>query len=135
VGGHALRDGALDDPQTVAWLAETVVPVWVNVRREPIPDFPARDEVLLGAKLDGAGRVRDLGSQGFFLRWLVLDPDDLSLLNRQAPTVGGSVSQLFQQGAFSYAQVRPKAVREVVEAALEALDATDQSRNPAQPRR
>lgn len=102
----------------VAFITQQFVPVWVNVRQVPIPDFPARDEVLVGAKLDDEGRVRDLGSQGFFLRWVVLDPVDLALLNPQAPTVGGSVRQLFADGAFAYAQVRPKAVRAVLDEAL-----------------
>ena len=122
MGGHALRDGALDDAETVAFLTERVVPVWVNVRQEPVPAFPARDEVLLGALLDDEGRVRDLGSQGFFLRWLILDPDSLALLNPQAATAKGSVRQLFREGAFAYAQVHPKEVRRVVTDALAAWE-------------
>lgn len=118
MGGHALRDGALDHPETVAWIDREVVPVWVNVRQDPIPAFPDRDAVLLGTKLDEDGRVRDLGSKGFFLRWLVLDPHDLALLNPQAASAGQSVGQLFDEGAFAYAQTRPRAVRGVLEDAV-----------------
>jgi hypothetical protein len=107
-----------------------VVPVWVDVRQQPVPEFPARDDILVGTRLDDDGRVRDLGSQGFFLRWLILDPHDATLLNPQAPTVAGSAKQLLREGAFAYAQVRPKAVRAVVEEALQAYEAHRATEQP-----
>lgn len=95
-----------------------MVPVWINVRQDPIPDLPERQDILLGARIDEDGRIVDLGSKGFFLRVLVLDPHDLSLLNRQEDTAAGSVAQLGREGAFSYAQQQPRGVRPMLEAAL-----------------
>ncbi len=92
---------------------------WVNIRRDPIPDFPARDDILLGATLDEQGRVRDPGSLGFFLRSLVIDPRDEALLNPQVDTAWASVDTFTSDGNFAYAQVRPDAVLQILDEGLE----------------
>lgn len=117
MGGAALRGGALNNSEVVAHINRDFVPVWINARRTPLPDFPDREEVLMGTKLTEEGLVKDLGSQGFFLRIVVLDPDDLALLNRQAPTAAESVKTFTKEGHFAYAQATAAQLRPMLEAA------------------
>lgn len=106
----------------IALLDEEFVVQWVNIRREPIPDFPARDDIQHAATIDREGWVHDIGSMGYFLRLVVLDPEDLELLNPQADTAEGSFQQLFQVGHFAYAQVRAEPVLAMLEDALAAYE-------------
>lgn len=117
MGGAALRGGALNNREVVEHINRDFVPVWVNARSTPLPDFPDREEVLMGTKLTEEGLVKDLGSQGFFLRIVVLDPEDLALLNRQAPTAAESVKTFTQEGHFAYAQAYARQVVPMLEAA------------------
>mgnify|MGYP000848235178 CR=1 FL=1 len=103
---------------------DNFVPVWVNVRQQPVPDFPARAEVLLGTRLDETQHVENLLSQGFFLRSLVLAPEDLRLLNPQAATVAASASTFSQRGYFAYAQTAKDDYVPMLTRALEAYRAT-----------
>jgi hypothetical protein len=83
---------------------ERFVPVWINIREEPIPDLGAIDAALQGIALDAGRRVSGGFSQSFFLRSLVLSPDGGTLMNPQdKPSLG----HLFSQGYFPYAQVKP----------------------------
>lgn len=102
---------------------EHFVPVWVNVREQPLPEFPARAEVLLGTTLDDRQHVENLFSQGFFLRSLVLAPEDLRLLNPQAATVAASASTFSQHGHFAYAQTAKDDYLPMLGRALEAYRA------------
>ncbi|MEZ4320124.1 MAG: hypothetical protein R3F61_21775 [Myxococcota bacterium] len=104
----------------LATLDASFVVQWVNIRKEPIPDFPFLDDILLGAQIDADRRVRDPQSLGFFLRELVIDPRDERLLNPQAESSWASVETFASDGNFAYAQVHPDAVMEVLETSLEA---------------
>ena len=50
---------------------ENFVPVWINVRTEPLPNLPFWSEVLINAHLDTRNRIIDPFSDGFFLRTVV----------------------------------------------------------------
>ncbi len=68
--------------ETVEWICGQFVPIWVNIRRDPVLDLPDLDAIAAGATIHPeTRRVRDVGSTGFFLRVLALDPRDLHLLN------------------------------------------------------
>jgi hypothetical protein len=82
-----------------------VVPVWIDVRREPMPARPWVAPLLLNAQLDAEGRVVDAFSQGFFLREAVLTPDGETLLNPAGDTVTASIGRFAIDGAFSYAEM------------------------------
>ncbi len=94
------------------------MPVWVNVREEPVPSFPARHRVLLGTVLTEEDKVLDPFSQGFFLRTVVLDPVDLRLLNEQPGTLAGSAARMGSKGHFSYAQTQPQEFLEMLRGVL-----------------
>lgn len=96
------------------------VPVWINTRAEPVPEFPDREEVLMGARLNRKGKLGGAAAQGFFLRVVVLDPADLRLLNRQAPTAEASVGTFLREGHFAYAQARADDLLPMMASALEA---------------
>lgn len=106
------------------------MPVWIDVRRTPVPDLPAIREALIAAELDEEGRVRDLFSLGFFLRSLVLSQDGRTLLNPQPNTVEGSVELFSQRGYFSYAQVRPSDYLEMLALALSRHGSTAMREQP-----
>jgi hypothetical protein len=94
---------------------ERFVPVWVNIRREPIPDFPSVDQAIAGIELDSYRRVTGGFSRKFFLKSVVLSPDGQTLLNPQdQPGLG----HLFSQGHFPYAQVKAEDYLTMLEAAL-----------------
>jgi hypothetical protein len=81
------------------------VPVWINVRRQPVPRWAFVGQVLLNGRLDAAHRIKDPFSEGFFLRSVVITPDGQTLLNPQPPTVLGASMQFFVRGDVSYAQI------------------------------
>lgn len=89
----------------IALVNERFVPVWINIRREPLPKLSALRRVLIAGNVNPDGYVTDLVSQGFFLRSAVLTPDGQELLNPQLETVAGSFESLRRHGYFSYAQV------------------------------
>ena len=94
---------------------ERFVPVWIDIREEPIPDLPAIDRAVEGIELDGRRRVPDGFSKGFFLRSVVLSPDGRELLNPQdKPSLG----HLFSQGYFPYAQVKADDYLSMLESVL-----------------
>lgn len=94
--------------------------VWVDVRKDAMP--PLADEVqrayLIAASVDDRGHIKDAASRGFFLRSLVLDPDDERLLNPQASTVAGSTATQSRTGYYAYAQTRPGDYVNMLRAAL-----------------
>ena len=99
---------------------ERFVPVWVNIREEPIPDPRALDAAIEGITLDERRRVSGGFSQGFFLRSVVLSADGGTLLNPQdKPSLG----HLFSQGHFPYAQVKAEDYLAMLEGALRNADA------------
>lgn len=124
----------------IGLISSELVPVWIDVRRSPVPDLEAVRATLIGAELDHEHRVCDLFSLGFFLRSLVLSPDGRTLLNPQPNTVEGSVELFRRRGYFSYAQVRADDYLEMLSLALErhrarALQRTrDRRRRTARPR-
>jgi len=94
---------------------ERFVPVWINIREEPIPDLRALDAAIEGIELDGRRRVPGGFSKSFFLRSVVLSPDGGRLLNPQdKPNLG----HLFTRGHFPYAQVKPEDYLAMLELAL-----------------
>ena len=99
-----LRDGALADRRVITAINTFFIPVWINVREQVVPSFPARARVLIEADVDDEGRVSNLFSNGFFLRSVVLSPADLRLLNPQAETVVDSSASFAERGHFAYAQ-------------------------------
>jgi hypothetical protein len=122
VGGAALRAGALSDPRVIALVNERFVPVWVNIRTDPLPATPVLSRVLLRAEVAPDGHIGDLFSRGFFLRSLVLTPDGSRLLNPQAETPEASVATYSQKGHFAYAQVKPDDYLLMLEGALRRFD-------------
>ena len=118
------------DSQVIQTLNNDFIPVWINVRTTPVPAFPDRAEVLMVTRLDDDDRVEDLGSQGFFLRLVVLDPTDLGLLNRQAPTAEASVETFLQEGHFAYAQASAEDVLEMLANARKTAIARGLYREP-----
>ena len=82
------------------------VPVWLNIRKEEIPNVAVLDQVMLNGRLDSTRRVHDLASRGFFLRSVVLTPDGSELLNPQATTIEESVKTYSRHGYYAYAQVK-----------------------------
>jgi hypothetical protein len=83
------------------------VPVWVDIRSEPVPPLP---EGTLSPKieLDENRRVTKPLQMGFFLRSLVLSPDGKVVLNPQVDTPEGMKASMKEHGYFSYAQVKAK---------------------------
>jgi hypothetical protein len=95
------------------------VPVWINVRTDPIPRFTFLDQVLVNGRVDASNRIVDPFSEGFFLRSVVATPDGRTLLNPQKQTVGGSIASFYIGGAFAYAQVDPGDYLSMLQHALE----------------
>ena len=94
---------------------ERFVPVWINIREEPIPRRRAIDAAIEGIELDGHRKVAGGFSQSFFLRSLVLTPDGATLMNPQdKPSLG----HLFSQGHFPYAQVKADDYLAMLESSL-----------------
>jgi hypothetical protein len=102
-----LRSGALRDRQVIDAINRDVVPVWVDVRHEAIPDVPALQNVLFVGKLDEHRRVKDGFNGGFYLRSMVLTPDGARVLNPQPDTYWGSIGNYWATGHYSYAQTDP----------------------------
>ena len=98
------------------------MPVWVNIRKDPLPPTPLIGRVLLRTQVDRERKVSDTFSQGFFLRSLVLTADAQTLLNPQAETVDGSLSTYAQKGYFAYAQVKPEDYLVMLEGALRRFE-------------
>jgi hypothetical protein len=122
VGGAALRAGALSDQRVISLINERFVPVWINVRTDPLPPIKAVEQALLRTQLDRDRHVSDVFSEGFFLRSLVLSPDAQDLLNPQADTVGGSMESYARRGYFAYAQVHPNDYLIMLEGALRRFE-------------
>lgn len=100
----------------IGLINERFAPVWINIRREPIPDLRALDPALEGITLDEGRRVSGGFSQSFFLRSVVLSSDGQRLLNPQGkPGLG----DLFSQGHFAYAQVKAEDYLAMLERSLE----------------
>jgi len=119
-----LRSAALKDQRVIDLINQEFVPLWVNVRVEAVPRFPFLDQVLVNGRVDAQNVIVDPFSEGFFLRSVIVTPDGKTLLNPQAPTVGGSLSGFMFGGAFSYAQVDPGDYLSMLGRALERYRAT-----------
>jgi hypothetical protein len=130
VGGAALRVGALSDQRVIALVNERFVPVWVNIRTDPLPETPVLSQVLLKTQVTPDRHVDDLFSKGFFLRSLVLTSDGQALLNPQADTVKGSMETYSQKGYFAYAQVKPDDYLLMLDSALRRFDAVADASAP-----
>jgi hypothetical protein len=101
------------------------VPVWVNVRTTPVPDIACMEEVLGRVEVNGDGLVQGGFNQGFFLRSVVLARDGETLLNPQ-DIAHASLGDLFVDGYFPYAQVKPKDYLPMLRDALERGRALNQ---------
>jgi hypothetical protein len=108
----------------IALVNRELVPVWINVRTQPVPPFPFTDQVLLNGRLDEQRMIKDLFSEGFFLRSLVITPDGQTLLNPQPPTVVGASLQFFRRGDVSYAQMDTGDFLSMLRRALDRFAAT-----------
>jgi hypothetical protein len=100
-----LRSAALADERVIAMINGELVPVWINIRKQPVPPFAFTGQFLLNGRLDGERMIKDPFSEGFFVRSLVVTPDGETLLNPQPPTVVGASMQFFSRGDVSYAQM------------------------------
>jgi hypothetical protein len=120
VGGSWLRSGALSDKQVIALVNSRMVPVWVDVRHEPLPPLPAGG-LPPGFELDEHRRFRAPLQEGFFLRSLVLSPDAQVLLNPQPDSREASKASLYEKGYFSYAQVKAADYLPMLEEAIARL--------------
>jgi hypothetical protein len=102
-----LRSGALRDARVIEMLNRDVVPVWIDVRHEAIPDVPALANVLFVGHLDENRRITDGFNGGFYLRSMLMTPDGAKLLNRQPDHYWGSIGNYYATGHYSYAQTDP----------------------------
>ncbi|MHB8420815.1 MAG: hypothetical protein ACYDCL_22295 [Myxococcales bacterium] len=128
MGGQALRSAALADQGIIDLLNERFVPVWIDVRTEPVPPLPKLDRVLIEARLDATRHVSNLFSLGFFLRSVVLNPEGTTILNWQPTTLMGSGMHLWTDGAFAYAQFRPSDYGRMLREALERFEFLEENR-------
>ncbi len=93
------------------------VPVWINIRKSPVPDLRPVDEAIGGVKLDAERRVAAGFSQGFFVRSLVIDSELRFLLN---PQPSDDPMRTFNvKGHFPYAQVKAQDYLPMLQVALE----------------
>lgn len=98
-------------------LNERFVPVWVNIRVEPVPSRVAVDQAIEGIPLDEHRKVSAGFNKSFFLRSVVLSSDGATLLNPQdKPSLG----HLASQGYFPYAQVKAEDYLAMLELALKS---------------
>jgi len=128
VGGQALRSAALADQGVIDYINDHFVPVWINVRTEPIPNVRRLDQVLIEARLDATRHISNLFSLGFFLRSVVLDPEATTILNWQPNTLMGSGMHLWTDGSFAYAQYQPDDYRRMLHEALEKFQFLEDNR-------
>ncbi len=103
-GGDAMRGDALSDARVIELVNREMVPVWINVRNQPVP-AEALKQGLVTATLDAHNRVTDTFSRCFFNRSLVLSPDGKTLLNPQIGTLGKGVGQIATEGKLGYAEI------------------------------
>ena len=82
------------------------MPVWINVRKEPVPRLAVFNDVLFNARVDSATRITDLFSQGFFIRSVVLSPDAATVLNPNPSSVSGGMARA-AMGDHGYVKVDP----------------------------
>jgi len=78
------------------------VPIWIDIRTQPVPAVPGIERTLGTTKLDASRRIVDDTSQSFFVRNLVLDADG-TLLNPEH-VENAPFTTLFTRGHFPYAQ-------------------------------
>ena len=116
-----LRSGALKDPEVIALIERSFVPVWVNVRRTPMPSRPWLADVLVNARVDEHRMIADLFSQGFFVRSIALSPDGNTLLVTKPRDVAGSLKSI-AMGDNAYAITDPGDYRSMLRHALEKLE-------------
>ncbi len=116
MGGNALRSRALSDPDVIASIERGFIPVWLDVREQPIPDIPGLDEqVLANVRLTDTRRAQGW-NEGFLVRSVVLSPDGTEILNPQENRA--RLEQLSEDGHFAYAQVEADDYLEMLNAAL-----------------
>jgi hypothetical protein len=101
------------------------VPVWINIRRTPVPDLACMEGILGKVEVDGDGVVQGAFHQGFFVRSVVLADDGETLLNPQDIS-RASLGDLFTVGYFPYAQVKAKDYLPMLRGALERARAGNQ---------
>jgi hypothetical protein len=100
------------------------VPVWINIRKSPLPDLDCMEDVLGKVEVDADNMVQGAFSQGFFVRSVVLASDGETLLNPQdARHI--SLGDLFSAGYFPYGQVKSKHYLPMLRAALERARAAN----------
>ncbi len=107
LGGDYLRSSALRDDRVIEMINEKFVPVWLNVRKDPLPQFPFIEKILVTATLDHENRVNDTFSKNYFLRSVIVSPDGLKLLNPGAETVAAATRKLVFEGDFTYESIDP----------------------------
>lgn len=97
------------------------VPVWVNVREQPVPEIAGLDgQAMEGIPLNSSRRVEEGFHTGFLLKSLVLAPDGHTLLNPQRAKA--KLSDLRDQGYFPYAQVKADDYIVMLNGALRRLE-------------
>ncbi len=80
------------------------VPVWINIRKAPVPDMRAIDPAIRGIELDQHRNVTGGFNQGFFVRSLVLSANGRFLLNPQAND--DPLGTHAAKGHFPYGQIK-----------------------------
>lgn len=128
MGGQALRSAALADQRVIDLLNDRFVPVWINVRTDPVPNVAKLDQVLIEGRLDATRHIANLFSLGFFLRSVVLDPEGTTILNWQPNTLMGSGIHLWSHGHFAYAQYEARDYLEMLHDALERFEFMEENR-------
>ena len=91
----------------IARLNDEFVPVWINVRTTPVPAWPFVRDILVTAKIDKDGRVRDKWSRNYYVHTILVSPDGQTLLNPGASTVASTARSLVFEGDFSYSTIDP----------------------------
>ena len=95
------------------------MPVWIDVRKTPLPRLSFVPEVLVNAAVDGDNKVKDPFSKGFFLRSVVLTPDLGTILNKHPSTVGATLAEVARDGTQAYAAVDAPDYLSMLQHALE----------------
>lgn len=90
MGGAQLRDEALSDPRVISMINERLVPIWINIRREPIPDF--LDAAAMELTIDERRHVSTDFSRHFLVRSAIVTAEG-KVLNAENCKGGFPITQ------------------------------------------
>lgn len=89
-----LRDGALSRRDVIDFVNAEMVPVWINIRKQPFPYVPSTAWTEWGLLLTGDRKVSHPYFYYYYIRSFVLSPDRNTLLNDE----DGLLNQVWGSG-------------------------------------